>query len=203
MDPTLIDAASADAEARHRIANAFQLMSTLARMRLQRAKDAETRRHLSALLESIGALGVLQQRLSRGAVEFAGYLEEMLPGWRRRCADRPIELSLQAEPATVRGQAASALALIASELVSNALAHGFPDGRSGTVRIVLRGLAGDRAALSVADDGVGFDPAAPAGPDRLGLWLIRGLADQLKGQLSTSCTAGCETRLVFPVEAET
>ena len=185
------------AETRHKIANIFQLLSTLTRMRLQRAQDEEARRSLAWMLEMVAGLGALQHRLnSPGGDDFADYLDDMAPQWRRRCADRPIEIVLTTEPLRVSENHASALALIVNELVLNAIAHAFPDGRAGVIRIALE-HAGGHAALSVIDDGQGYDPAQ-VGPGRLGLWLVNGLASQVRGTLAMRSENGVRCRLEFP-----
>jgi two-component sensor histidine kinase len=98
----------------------------------------------------------------------------------------------------MREQLSSALALIVNELVSNAITHAHPSGRAGAVRITLARLDDERATLIVSDDGVGY----AAGPDdrgKLGLWLIRGLTDQVKGAMTTTTTDGVTARLEFAV----
>ncbi|HZC15452.1 MAG TPA: sensor histidine kinase [Caulobacteraceae bacterium] len=189
------------AETRHKIANIFQLLSTLTRMRLQRADDPDSRRHLAWMLEMVSAMGLLQHRLhSPGGEDFANYLEDMAGYWRRRRADRPIEIELSAQPLRVPENHASALALIVNELVLNAIAHGFPGDRAGVVRIELERL-GDRAVLSVSDDGQGYDPTATES-GRLGLWLVNGLSAQVRGTLATTIHGGVRARLEFPVAAQ-
>jgi two-component sensor histidine kinase len=172
-------------ELRHRMANLFQLLTTTARMRIQRCPDAEAQRKLTWLMEAVGAIGVLQHRLlSPDGENAARFLEEMLPQWRRRCVGSGIAVELDAEPVQVREQSLSALALMAHELVSNALTHAFADGRTGTVRIALRRIDEASAVFSVVDDGCGYDPAAaPAGA--LGLWLLKGLTGQVRGRMTT------------------
>ncbi|MDR3512943.1 MAG: sensor histidine kinase [Caulobacteraceae bacterium] len=185
-------------EARHRMANAFQLLTTLGRLRTQRADDPETRRQVAWMLDAISALGVLQHRLlSPEGEDFAGFLHEIAPYWRRRAGDLPVSIEIKAEPVAVSEQSAAALAVIVQELVSNALAHAFPGGREGVVRVELSRLDDDRAVMVVADDGVGYAPAE-ADDRRLGLWLIRGLADQVRGVFSTRCDSGVTARLEFP-----
>jgi two-component sensor histidine kinase len=170
-------------------------------MRLQRAADDEGRRHLSWMTETLSALGALQQQLHGPAgADFAVYLEEMRAQWRRRCAGRPIAIELGAEPLVMPENRVSALALIVNELVSNAIAHGFPDERAGVVKIELQHLGADAAALSVDDDGAGYDPDT-VDKTRLGLWMVSGLAAQMRGALTTTIDNGVRCRLEFPVPA--
>lgn len=186
------------AELRHRVVNLIQLLSTATRMRVQRAQDEETRRQLAWTLEMIGAVGVLQQRLTGdNGDDFAGFLEDMLPQWSRRCTGRPITLELSAEPVRLREQALSALALVAHELVANALSHAFPDGRQGLVRVSLRRLDEANAVFSVVDDGCGYD-SATVGKSTLGLWLMKGLTAQIRGRMTTTQAHGVSVELEFP-----
>jgi len=192
-----MDEDARSAEERHRLANLFQLLSTLTRMRMQRSHEPEARRQLSWVLDAVGALGVLQQRLLRPqGDDFGGFLEEMAPHWRRKCAGRPVDIEVDAASITVPEHLASALALIVNELVSNALAHGFPEGRAGRVRVSFQRLDAARAALSVVDDGLGYDPET-VGDESLGLWLIQGLSGQVRGKLSVEAADGVAARLEF------
>ena len=106
------------AEVRHKVANLFQLLSTLTRLRMQRAQEAQSRRELGALLEMVSALALTHQRLlSPGGEDFALCLGDMADHWRRRCAGRPIAIELTSEPLVVHESHASALALIANKYI--------------------------------------------------------------------------------------
>jgi two-component sensor histidine kinase len=186
------------AEVRHKVANLFQLLSTLTRLRMQRAEEAASQLQLGWLLNNLAALALVHNRLlSPGGNDFALCLDDMSDEWRRRCAGRPITIDVAAESLMVHESHASALGLIVNELVGNALAHGFPDDRAGSIRVSLERLADGRAALVVADDGVGYDPAA-VDEARLGLWLIKGLSAQVRGALTTTADNGVCCRLEFP-----
>ncbi len=175
------------------MANVFQLLTTLARLRAQRGEDGEARREVEWLHDAITAQGALQRRqLTPEGCDFAAFLSDMKPSWSRRIGARPIVLQLEAEPLPLADQTA-----IVQELVANAVAHAFPDDRAGTIRVSLTRLDAERAVLSVADDGVGYTPGAPD-PARLGLWLVGGLASQVKGALTTTTEAGVTVRIAFP-----
>ena len=85
--------------------------------------------------------------------------------------------------------------LIVNELVTNALEHAFPDGRSGTVAVTFHADEGT-ARLTVADDGRGADGLG--GNGSLGLRLVRGLTRQLRGTLSTDLDDGVTVTIAFP-----
>jgi len=78
------------------------------------------------------------------------------------------------------------LALIANELVSNAVGHAFPAGSGGTIRIDLRSHA-KGAVMTVADDGVGMS-SGHSGDGNGGKGLGMRLVKALIGQLGASMT---------------
>jgi len=185
------------AEIRHRMANTLQLLGALARMRSQRASEPETRRQLLWMADAIGSVGSLEKRRQGDAVDFAGFLAEMAPVWRRRHASQLTDVVVQAEALMIPEHAASTLGLIAQELVGNALAHGYPDGRAGQVVVRLSRRPDGDCELCVTDDGQGFDPAA--GRERFGLWLVRSLAVQVRGDFTLAGSPGVTASLTFPL----
>jgi two-component sensor histidine kinase len=97
---------------------------------------------------------------------------------------RDVQASL--EPVSLGGNRATALALVFSELLQNALEHG-----AGTVRIDLAQRGGD-VVLAIADEGAGVNGAAAG----TGLSIVRALVrDELQGrfELRGSCA-----EVVFP-----
>jgi two-component sensor histidine kinase len=87
------------------------------------------------------------------------------------------------------------LALTLNETLSNALEHGFPDGREGRVLVKLE-LEGARASLVIEDDGVGMaDEVVTAAERGLGLKIVSVFAEQMKGQLKISGAPGQGTRI--------
>lgn len=86
------------------------------------------------------------------------------------------------------------LALAVSEAVTNALVHGYRDGRAGTIG--LRGYPeGDDCILEVLDGGVGMRPHAGAPGLGLGLPVITALAVSVE---ILSLESGTAIRMRFP-----
>jgi two-component sensor histidine kinase len=84
--------------------------------------------------------------------------------------------------------------------VSNALKHGFPEGREGTVSVIL-GRKGERhVSLTVDDDGIGF----PAGTEfrtmqTMGMTLVQALVAQIEGEISLRAQPGAHFTITFPL----
>lgn len=91
------------------------------------------------------------------------------------------------------------LGLIVSELVANAAKYAFPDDRPGRIGIRLQ-ADGDAAMLSVADDGVGLPPTADTLQTGLGVGMVRGLAQQIRGSLAVENDGGARLSLRFKPE---
>src|SRR5438067_2416404 len=83
----------------------------------------------------------------------------------------------------------TALALVFSELLQNALEHG-----AGAVRIELARRNGD-VVLAIADEGAGVDGAASG----TGLSIVRALVrDELQGSFDLRRDGGTRAEVVFP-----
>lgn len=188
--------AKATSELRHRMANVFQLIGALARMRGQKTADPETRRQLAWVADAVGTLGALERHRTVDGVDFGAYLNELGPTWRRRHGVQTPPLTVEAQALHVPDSAATSLALIAQELVANALSHGNP------TEVVLRfsELQPGRCELSVRDDGAGFDPAAELGREKFGLWFVRSLSAQVRGEFVLEQRLGVIARLTFALE---
>jgi signal transduction histidine kinase len=114
----------------------------------------------------------------------------------RRVTGREIELRV-ASPPSLRPAAAEQVFRIAQEALQNALRH------AGAERIEVRLQdGGGRLALSVADDGSGFDAAAPGlRGRRLGLTSMEERAAELGGRLAIESSPGHGTTVRLEVPA--
>jgi two-component sensor histidine kinase len=75
---------------------------------------------------------------------------------------------------------ATPLALLLSELVTNACKYAFAEDQPGTVTIVLAEGKNGRATLTVSDNGQGIDPDRTTGGS-MGMRLIKGVVAQMDG----------------------
>jgi signal transduction histidine kinase len=114
----------------------------------------------------------------------------------RRVSGQAIELRIAAPP-PLRAEAAGQVFRIAQEALQNALRH----AQAARIEVRLED-GGGRLLLTVADDGRGFDPAAPVlRSRRLGLTSMEERASELGGRLSVESQPGSGTTVRLEVPA--
>lgn len=179
-----------------RLLGSHQLLQAIVGIRLRAVQDPESRRHLTWLSDVVAAMGLLNRRaLAEGPVDFAGYLEDAAAFWRRACDERAIRIEVRAATARVGESQAMSLAIIAHELIGNAVRHAFgADGRGSIAIAFSRSSSG--VSLVVRDSGVGAVELAPGD----GLGLVAGLVEHMGGVMSieTAPGAGVGVRIRLP-----
>jgi two-component sensor histidine kinase len=196
----------------HRVKNNLQMVTSLIVMQRRSSGNPVIREALTSMLARVEALGLMQRRLYQSGdlarfdlTEFCRELANEL----HAAASRPeLQLQLDLDSVTVPAELAPPLALIANEIVTNALKHAFAAGRAGTLAISLHQEAG-WLRLTVADDGVGIDAAHATDADvsnidgesaSFGRLLVESLGKQLRASVEWSHAApGTRVQLSMPV----
>jgi len=108
------------------------------------------------LIESFKHVAVDRTRQDRRRFDLVGYIEEVLISLRPQTRKAPHQISLSGLSRLPVDLYPDAVAQLVTNLVVNAITHGFPDGRSGRIDIVT-GLDGDGwVELRVTDNGIGI-----------------------------------------------
>jgi two-component sensor histidine kinase len=187
----------------HRTKNNLQLISSLLLLQSRRTRDPGAQAALRGMLERVSAIAQVHRRLFQGGeaqrFEFADFLRDLareLAGAARR---DDLELRLTLDPVDVPASQAAPLALVASELISNACRHAYPDGTPGLVAVDLRRWDG-AFELTVSDGGAGMP--TEGGETGFGLTVARLMAQQLKGKLVIeAANPGVRANLAVPETA--
>lgn len=189
----------------HRVKNNLQLINSLFNLQARTLQPGRARHALEEAANRVRAMALVHERLYQSRTlgtialdDYVGELCEQLAG-AASAAQRGIALALEVAPIDIGLDVAVPLGLLLNELVSNSLEHAFPEGRHGTLRVVLApapaagGEAPDEDLLRlvVSDDGIGLPPDADGTSGQtLGLRLVVALSDQLHGQLTFGNAAG-------------
>jgi len=177
-------------EIHHRVKNNLQTVASLLRLQ-SRAEGVDPREALEHSVNRILAIAAVHEVLTEQRdedVELADLLDRLRAMLVQGLAvGRDVSASL--EPVSLAGQRATALALVFSELLQNALEHG-----AGNVRIELAQRDGD-VVLAISDEGPG--PGEPGAGT--GLSIVRALvSDELRGTFDLRSDGGTRAEVVFP-----
>jgi two-component sensor histidine kinase len=192
-------------EVNHRVKNSLQLVTALLQLQAAQARDPQLREALGEAQARLSVVASLHQRLystsQHDRVDFGEYLRDLAAETLRSLDARGrIALEVEAEGGIILPLTEAApLALVVSELVTNAVKYAFAGRDRGHLRLALR-RQGSGARIEVADDGVGlpdgFDPRASGG---LGMRIITSLVRQVGGTLSLDCDGGTRAAIDLPL----
>jgi two-component sensor histidine kinase/putative methionine-R-sulfoxide reductase with GAF domain len=174
-------------EIHHRVKNNLQTVASLLRLQ-SRAKGVDPREALEHSVNRILAIAAVHEVLTEQRDEDVE-LAELIDRLRAMLVQglgggRDVRASL--EPVSLGGSRATALALVFSELLQNALEHG-----AGSVEIELARRNGE-VVLAIVDEGAGVEDVAGG----TGLSIVRALVrDELQGSFVLS---GSRAEVVFP-----
>ena len=189
----------------HRTKNTMQLINAMLEMKKQGQNSTLFNQAVETVQSKIIAMALVQEKLYRNgdlsALDLGEYITELIELIKDSVPQMPANVSIRSETMSVpiSVDAAVPCGLIVSELISNALAHAFPDDGGGNIDVaVSRDL--DGISVSVRDDGVGlpsdFDlRTTPC----LGLKTIVGIGEeQLRGRVDFGkASKGFSCRLSF------
>jgi two-component sensor histidine kinase/putative methionine-R-sulfoxide reductase with GAF domain len=177
-------------EIHHRVKNNLQTVASLLRLQ-SHAEGVDPRKALDDSVNRILAIAAVHEVLTERRdddVELGELLDRLRAMLVQGLSqNKVVEAELQ--QVSLAGNRATALALVFSELLQNALEHG-----GGRVRIELERRNGD-VRLAIADDGAGIS----GGESGTGLSIVRALVhDELRGTLSLEDDGGLRAEVVFP-----
>ncbi|OBF28011.1 sensor histidine kinase [Mycobacterium sp. ACS4331] len=176
-------------EIHHRVKNNLQTVAALLRLQARRTNNAESREALMESVRRVTSIALVHDALSMSVdeeVNLDQVIDRILPIMNDVASvDAPIKITREGALGVLDADRATALIMVVTELVQNALEHAFDPGATrGSVTI-----RAERSArwldVVVHDDGRGL----PAGfslekSDRLGLQIVRTLVSaELDGSL--------------------
>jgi len=193
-------------EIHHRVKNNLQIIISLTNLQLRQSDDPQVKRIMAETQNRVRAMALVHEKLYRSdniydidLAEYIRFLTKQLFAY-YKIDSRNVLHKTEIGEIRVPINTAIPIGLIINELVSNALKHGFPDGRKGTLSISAR-REDDTIFLEVDDTGVGIAEGidwrnAPS----LGLKLVISLVKQLEGTIELDRSHGTAFSMVLQVK---
>ncbi len=191
-------------EIHHRVKNNLQVVMSLLSLQAKRLKDPVAQEALRDTSTRINALALVHRILYEIDDENTVDMQKLLDQLAEQTSEgfggeaRDVRVTTDIVARSVPSDMAITLSLFAVEAVTNAFKHAFPDGRDGTIRVVLETVDDRRLRFTIEDNGVGFDGADA--PSSIGSRLIKTFGQQIGGVTQVRSVAGKGTtvEIVFP-----
>jgi two-component sensor histidine kinase len=193
-------------EIHHRVKNNLQSVAALLRLQARRTDDEQARAALQEAERRVGTIALVHDTLSKGFDETVDFDEVADQGFRAvaevAAYDKRIERQRTGDSfGRLRAEDATSLAMILSELVQNAIEHGFPGDTGGTVAVDVKRVVGvpgapDVLTVKIADDGVGIGTERRPGSG-LGTQIVQSLVQDLRGTIRWTPAEPHGTQVTF------
>ena len=185
-------------EMHHRVKNNIQILHGMLSIAAQETEHPEARRKLEDSVHRLAAIGTVQQTLYsspqltnyRADTFVRDFIRHLQASW-----PEALRIEFNADPMNLPSDVASPLALIANELLTNALKHGAHSQPDSMVSVSLTESKGE-IQLTVKDRGPGYQPSE-VGPRSSGIGLVRGLVRQLGGSFQIDNDNGMKCTVRF------
>ncbi|MEH0111031.1 histidine kinase N-terminal domain-containing protein [Tersicoccus sp. MR15.9] len=209
-------------EIHHRVKNNLQTVAALLRMQSRRMKSEEGRQGLEQAMRRVATIALVHETLSQGLAQNVDF-DELIGRQIRLAAEvaspgQEVRTSLVGRFGELRSDAATPLALVINELVTNAVEHGLRDS-SGTVTVSACRTPSEEQpqelTVTVEDDGVGLAarPGVAGGApvyepehEGLGMQIVRTLVgSELAGTIGWEPRpdGGTLVRVTIPMRSAT
>ena len=186
-DRDLISKDATIREIHHRVKNNLQTVAALLRIQARRMTVPEARAALEEATRRVGSIALVHETLSHSLEESVEF-DEVATGLAQALSDvfstdGAVEVVQEGTFGTMPAEAATALAMVLTELLQNAAEHAFGGGAG---RVVVRATrAGSHLTMDVCDDGVGLPEGHPPETTSLGLSIVRTLVEtELRGSFT-------------------
>jgi two-component sensor histidine kinase len=194
-------------EINHRVKNSLQLVASMFSLQATTTKSAEVAQSLQQAMSRVTAVARIHERLYRttdiGTVDLAAYLGDICQDFAGLAPQCEIKYAPDG-PIPIATDRAVRVALLATELVTNAAKHAYAGDKQGPIFIALARIDDATIRLSVRDEGAGlpatFDAEHGVG---LGIRIVQALVTQTGAKLAVHRNQrGSEFVIEMPSEPE-
>jgi two-component sensor histidine kinase len=191
-------------EVHHRVKNNLAVIASLLSLQASSSRNDQVVGALRASQHRVESMALIHEQLyaeaDLGRVDLAKHAKLLITSLFHSYGVDPSRVSgrVEMESLDLGLDQAIPAGLILGELISNALKHGFPDGRGGSIVIRGRRSAFD-IELSVSDNGVGVSDSVDfSKPKSLGTQIVKILTRQLKGVFEVAERRPATFKISFP-----
>ena len=175
-------------EIHHRVKNNLQTISSLLRLQARRLESVEAKAAVDESVRRIRTIALVHETLSREPGDDVAFIEIVRPLLRLvedslQSPDRPVRFVVHGDGGRLQATVATPLSVVLTELLQNAVDHGFKEGLSGSGQVAVHlsqvrdeDTGASSLRVRVLDNGAGLTPDFDiANATGLGLSIVRTL----------------------------
>ncbi len=192
-------------EIHHRVKNNLQIISSLIYLQAQRVEDLKVRQIFEDSQSRISAMALVHENLYRSQnlsrINLSEYIQTLTASlfYTYRIQPGLVQLKVNADDSIlVSLDKAIPCGLVLNELMTNALKHGFSEGKTGEIVVTLEQMPSNQIHLIVENNGNQLPDAFDLKRTQsMGLRLIHELVNQLRGHFELDETDKTRFKITF------
>ncbi|WP_405209181.1 histidine kinase dimerization/phosphoacceptor domain -containing protein [Aquimarina sp. LLG6339-5] len=189
-------------EIHHRVKNNLQLILSLFNLQKSYTPEKSDHEFMNKMKDKINAIALVHEKLygvnNFSSISLKAYFKDLIYYLSQtyNLSERSITITSNIDDHQLSMNYLSPCGLIVNELIINAVKHAFPNGKSGNIHLESY-FNNQTCRITVSDNGIGMSEDTET--SKLGLKLIRGLVNQLNGELEITSNSGTSTKIEFKV----
>lgn len=175
-------------EVHHRVKNNMQLLSSIMALKVYMIKDEEAKIIFEEINTRVKIMSAIYARVHKSydldEIEVNQFLTQVIKDFSNLLDAKTVIFKSDILFEKMPVERALILGFTVSEMISNAVKHGFSDLEEGEVNTVLKKLESGKTCLAVTNSGTKIPEDSISSKSGIGLSMIKTFTRQLRGELS-------------------
>lgn len=187
-------------EINHRVKNNMAVIVSLLNLQKKKTLDKYHAELFEGIKDKVFSMALIQEQLHTienvNEIDFCSYMRELVMHlYNSYGKEKEVSITLNTDKVNLSVSKAIPCGLIANEILTNSFKYAFTLENSTPQLTVSLRIVGEKVELIFEDNGPGF--VSTSIKDGMGLDLIKGLAEQIEGNLVISSSKGTNVTLTF------
>lgn len=204
IENSLVEKETLLKEIHHRVKNNLQIISSLLNLQANQTDDENLKRIMAEAKNRISSMALIHQKIYQSgnlsSIDFQAYIEQMVQSMETlfNSSKKQITYNINTNGIILDIDTSIPLGLIINELLTNIYKYAFADQNTGIVTVILQKKNTEEMELHISDNGKGLPPDFDLNSlNSLGLKLVKGLSNQLKGTIRFENNHGTHCFITF------
>ncbi|AMC11823.1 hypothetical protein Lupro_11350 [Lutibacter profundi] len=188
------------AEIHHRVKNNLQIIYSLFNLQERRIKNPESKDILESGKNKVKSMSLVHEHLYKNDsfkdINIKSYLTDLI-NYLNNLYKKEVSIDKKINSLNVLNDQAVTIGLITTEVISNSFKYAFTKEIYNPKITIVFYSKNNYYYIEITDNGIGFDSSKQS-KNSLGIQLIKGMTQQLNGEITLNSTKGTSYKFVLP-----